>query len=112
MVPAGDEVIYPYDKLLAVGTAAQLAEFRADMAGSIHKAEESGEFELEPVVLTDSSWLTGKTLRETDMRSTGCMVISVISGGETITNPKPDYLFKAGDTVWLAGEKSACSWWT
>ncbi len=112
MVPAGDEVIYPYDKLLAVGTAAQLSEFHADMAASIHQAEESGEFELEPVVLTAESWLTGKTLRETDMRRTGCMVISVISDGQVITNPKPDYLFKAGDTVWLAGEKSACGWWT
>jgi K+/H+ antiporter YhaU regulatory subunit KhtT len=45
------------------------------------------------------------------MRSYGCMVISVVSDGQVTTNPKPDYRFKAGDIVWLAGEKSACDWW-
>lgn len=111
IVPSGDEVIYPFDRLLAVGTTEQLAEFRSDMASSIHVSEDSGEFELESLTLTPESWLTGKTLRETDMRKSGCMVISVMSDGQVITNPKPEYQFKAGDTVWLAGEKSACEWW-
>ena len=118
MIPTGDEVVFPYDKLLAVGTKEQLAEFRKDMAENLYVSDHSTtdslaprEFQLDSITLKDDSWLTGKTLRETDMRSYGCMVISVVSDGQVTTNPKPDYRFKAGDIVWLAGEKSACEWW-
>ena len=118
MIPKGDEVVFPFDKLLAVGTKEQLAEFRKDMAENVYVPEEADaetlaprQFELESITLKEDSWLTGKTLRETDMRSYGCMVISVVSDGQVTTNPKPDYRFKEGDIVWLAGEKSACDWW-
>ena len=116
MIPKGDEVVFPFDKLLAVGTKEQLAEFRK--AENVYVPEEADaetlaprQFELESITLKEDSWLTGKTLRETDMRSYGCMVISVVSDGQVTTNPKPDYRFKEGDIVWLAGEKSACDWW-
>ncbi len=115
MVPSGNEIIYPYDKLLAVGTHEQLSEFRQDLEESIRtnaaQPSTSSEFELEAITLTDQSWLTGKTLRQTNMRAIGCMVISIIRDDEVTTNPGPEFLFKAGDKVWLAGEKSACDWW-
>ena len=117
MIPTGNEVVFPYDKLLAVGTKEQLAEFRKDMAENVYVQEPAAdslaprEFQLDSITLKEDSWLTGKTLIETDMRSYGCMVISVVSEGQITTNPKPDYRFKAGDIVWLAGEKSACEWW-
>ncbi|MBR5706233.1 MAG: cation:proton antiporter [Bacteroidaceae bacterium] len=117
MIPTGTEVVFPYDKLLAVGTKEQLAEFRKDMAENVYVQEPDAdalaprEFQLDSITLKEDSWLTGKTLIETDMRSYGCMVISVVSDGQVTTNPKPDYRFKAGDIVWLAGEKSACEWW-
>ena len=117
MIPTGTETVFPYDKLLAVGTKEQLAEFRKDMNENVYVQEPDAEtlapreFQLDSITLKEDSWLTGKTLLETDMRSYGCMVISVVSDGQVTTNPKPDYRFKAGDTVWLAGEKSACEWW-
>lgn len=118
MIPTGSEMVFPYDKLLAVGTKEQLAEFRKDMAEDVYVPEKTAadtlaprEFQLESITLKDESWLTGKTLREADMRSYGCMVISVVSDGQITTNPTPDYRFKSGDLVWLAGEKSACEWW-
>ena len=117
MIPTGTEVVFPFDKLLAVGTKEQLAEFRKDMTDNVYVQEPAAEtlapreFQLESITLKEDSWLTGKTLIETDMRSYGCMVISVVSDGQITTNPKPDYRFRAGDIVWLAGEKSACEWW-
>lgn len=117
MIPTGTEMVFPYDKLLAVGTKEQLAEFRKDMNENVFVQEPAAdalaprEFQLDSITLKEDSWLTGKTLLETDMRSYGCMVISVVSEGQVTTNPKPDYRFKAGDIVWLAGEKSACEWW-
>ena len=117
MIPTGTEVVFPFDKLLAVGTKEQLAEFRKDMTDNVYVQDPAAEtlapreFQLESITLKEDSWLTGKTLIETDMRSYGCMVISVVSDGQITTNPKPDYRFRAGDIVWLAGEKSACEWW-
>ncbi len=118
MIPKGEEMVFPYDKLIAVGTKEQLAEFRKDMTDNVYVPEEKDAealapraFQLDSITLKEDSWLTGKTLRETDMRSYGCMVISVVSDGQVTTNPKPDYRFKEGDIVWLAGEKSACEWW-
>ena len=118
MIPTGDEMIFPTDKLLAVGTKEQLTEFRKDMAENVYVPDQTEsdtlaprQFDLESITLKADSWLTGKTLSETDMRSYGCMVISVVSDGQVTTNPKPDYRFKEGDVVWLAGEKSACEWW-
>lgn len=118
MIPKGEEMVFPFDKLIAVGTKEQLSEFRKDMTENVYVPDEKDAdnlapraFELESITLKEDSWLTGKTLRETDMRSYGCMVISVVSDGQVTTNPKPDYRFKEGDIVWLAGEKSACEWW-
>ena len=118
MIPKGEEMVFPFDKLIAVGTKEQLSEFRKDMTESVYVPDEKDTdtlapraFQLDSITLKEDSWLTGKTLRETDMRSYGCMVISVVSDGQVTTNPKSDYRFKEGDIVWLAGEKSACDWW-
>lgn len=118
MIPKGEEMVFPFDKLIAVGTKEQLSEFRKDMTENVYVPDEKDTdtlapraFQLDSITLKEDSWLTGKTLRETDMRSYGCMVISVVSDGQVTTNPKPDYRFKEGDIVWLAGEKSACEWW-
>lgn len=112
LIPGGSERIYPLDKLLAVGTQSQLAAMRATLAANeVAYEEKESQFELEPIRLTADSFLTGKTLREAEMRSYGCMVISYLRGDKLITNPKPDCCFQEGDIVWVAGEKSACDWW-
>ena len=113
LIPSGNEPIYPGDELLAVGTNAQLEAFRQTMADSQSVPavqENTEEFLVEPIVLQEESTLTGQTLRSADMRSSGCMVISVLHGSELITNPKPDYRFEVDDTVWLAGLKSSIEW--
>ncbi|MCQ2116101.1 MAG: cation:proton antiporter [Bacteroidales bacterium] len=62
---------------------------------------------VEAFTLGKDSFLTGRTLREVDMRKYGCMLVSTQRGDEFITNPKPDRRFKEGDVVWIAGEKSS-----
>ena len=75
MIPTGTEMVFPYDKLLAVGTKEQLAEFRKDMNENVSVQESAAdalaprEFQLDSITLKEDSWLTGKTLLETDMRS-------------------------------------------
>lgn len=113
LIPSGDECIYPGDRLLAVGTKDQIASFKEIMKEHEDIIDEGGadvEFSVDWVTLNDKSYLTGKLLRETSMRHSGCMVISVLRGEKIITNPKPDFRFEVGDSVCLAGEKSSLSW--
>ena len=111
-IPAGEVRIYPYDKLLAVGTTTQIDALRTMLAESslAVPAASDQEFEVVPVTLLEDSYLTGQTLRATNMRDYHCMVISVLHGGTFITNPGPDYKFEAGDVVWIAGETHSCEW--
>ena len=101
--------IFPYDKLLAVGTSTQIDALRAMLSQSDAQPTPLTEqgFDVIPVTLDEESFLTGKILREVNMRHYRCMVISVLHDGEFITNPKPDYRFGAGDLVWIAGETGA-----
>ena len=113
LIPSGNEYIYPYDKVLAVGTTEQLAAFVEMVKATDNRMEKTRrvDFSVEAITLTEDSYLTGKTLREADMRSYGCMVISIVRKDGIITNPKADFRFQPEDIVWLAGEKSACEWW-
>ena len=112
LIPSGNEMLFPMDKLLAVGTTLQLETMRTALEeGEQPVPIKEYRFELESITLTANSFLTGKTLREAEMRSYGCMVISFLRGDRFETNPKPDFRFQEGDVVWVAGEKSACDWW-
>lgn len=112
VIPSPNELVMPGDDLLVVGTDEQHRAFGELLETRTWARQlSSPEFELEKIVLTPDSYLTGKTLGQADMRSYGCMVISVISDGKVIANPSPDYRFKEGDAVWIGGGKSACEWW-
>ena len=112
LIPSGDEVLYPMDKLVAVGTSEQLEVLKEILLESdVPYPSDNVQFEVEAITLSESSYLAGKTLREVGMRSYGCMVISILRGDMFETNPKPDFRFLQGDIVWVAGEKSACDWW-
>lgn len=105
IVPSGDVALFPGDRMLAVGTSAQLESLRNMMDASIaRETTDSGiGFKIEPKLLTADSFLTGKTLRGINLRKYHCMVISVLRGSQFITNPEPDFRFQEGDTVWIAG---------
>lgn len=111
-IPAGDTVVYPGDKLYAVGTGEQLKAMQAILAASNYEyvGEENQLFKVEPVTLAEDSYMTGQSLHSLKLRDYGCMIISVLRDGKFVTNPKPDTVFHAGDTVWLAGDVDALSW--
>lgn len=111
LVPAADEIIYPGDTLLAIGTGEQLARFAALMNVNDNWQEvQPQEFSLECFVLDESSFLTGKRLRDAGIRNGGCTVVSILRGVEMITNPPADLQFEVGDGVWIAGEKRSVAW--
>lgn len=111
-IPSGDVVIYPGDKLVAVGTDEQIEAFRSIVEeNSKHSPVDSDQdFTVKVAQLGEDSFLTGKTLKDSEMRKSGCMVISVLRGEGLVTNPGADYQFAAGDTVWIAGDSASCDW--
>lgn len=111
IVPNGDEYIYPSDTLVAVGTTEQLSEFQKSVAFEPLGNVEDELFVVEKVELGRESYLTGKSLRTAKMRDSGCMVVSVMSGGVLTTNPKPEFVFAEGDIVWIAGARSSVNWY-
>ena len=116
LIPNGEERIYPYDRLLAVGTSAQIADFAKMMENevvdpsSLHfdAYRKDKDFAIEIIPVTESSYLYDKALKDLSMRQRGCMVLSVLRNNEFITNPRADFHFQAGDSVWIAGEKESC----
>ncbi|MBO6169670.1 MAG: cation:proton antiporter [Bacteroidales bacterium] len=114
LIPSGNEVVYPHDMLVAVGTPSQLEGFSATLKDNVlplQEDEKDTDFALVTTQLGADSVLTGKSLREADMRKSGCMIISVLHDGNFITNPGADYRFSEGDTVWIAGDAQSCEWY-
>ena len=103
-------MIYPYDKLLAVGSSEQIRLLKEMFTQAPAIENHNDEFKVSCITVDNDSSLYGKTLRGASLRDYKCMVISVLRGQDFIINPKADFHFELGDKVWLAGEKSACEW--
>jgi CPA2 family monovalent cation:H+ antiporter-2 len=116
LIPKGEERVYPYDRLLAVGTGSQIADFAKMMENEVVDPRslhfdvygEDQDFAIEIIPVTESSYLYDKALKDLSMRQRGCMVLSVLRNNEFITNPRADFHFQEGDSVWIAGEKESC----
>lgn len=111
-IPDGNIVIFPGDKLFAVGTGEQLDAMQSLLRSSNtgYICESDSSFKVEPVTLTDNSYMTGQSLHNLNLRSYGCMIISMLRDGQFVTNPRPDTVFRTGDTVWLAGDVDSLTW--
>ena len=110
LIPSGNEIVYPGDVLIAVGTREQLDRFLSLMSVREAISGNDPEFKLECLVLDENSYLTGKTLRNAKLKDAGCLVISILRREEMISNPAPDLHFEAGDGVWLAGDAESVKW--
>ena len=111
LVPSPEEHIYPYDEVLAIGTQEEVKRFVEEMTAEQFTpgdSYETDDFVLDTFELQKGCYLDGKVLRDTDMRKHGCMVVGVERDGISLMSPKPDFQFRAGDFVWLAGERIEC----
>jgi len=113
LIPTGDEMILPGDILLAVGTEEQLKSFVSTIdSHTIASQPNTDDFTVEKITLSEDSELVGMKLMDTDMRNSGCMVIDIERNGMVHTNPPKEFVFEAGDIVWIAGLKQSIAWYT
>lgn len=108
-IPGGNERLYPFDKLVVVGTDDDLANFRQyieeQYKESQNNLQETKEVNMEQFFISEGSGLIGRTILESGIRDkSACLVIGIERGNQSIKNPPPTTVFKQGDIVWIVGE--------
>ena len=110
-IPDGDYIIFPGDKLQAIGSDDQLTKFRNaienDVLGEDYELEKR-EMKLRQFIIAQDSPFIGKTLEESGIRSRySCMVVGMEEGKENLSPVGPKRRFEEGDILWIVGEQEA-----
>ena len=108
-IPRGDTVVFPGDRIQAIGDDDQLAQFGRAMKTETIPDDpdiEMREMKLRKIIISPDSPFIGKTLYESGIRDKyGCMVIGLEEGKESLTMISPSHIFETGDEIWLVGEE-------
>jgi len=110
-IPHGDSIIFPGDRLQAIGSDEQLANLAKAVSEELIPQDidiEHREMKLRQIVIGPQSPFAGMTLAESGIRSDyNCMVVGIEEGKENISNVSPKHRFAEGDIIWIVGETSA-----
>ena len=111
-IPGGEERIYPFDKLVVVGTDADLEKFNTHIEERHKKNNtnaldnENNRMNIEQFHVSKKSELIGHSIIQSGIRDKACcLVIGIEKNDVFIRNPHPTTLFEEGDTVWIVGER-------
>ena len=110
-IPDGDYVIFPGDKLQAIGSDDQLSKLsnalKEEVLGEDPNIEDR-EMKLRQLIIGSNSPFIGKTLEESSIRSLfSCMVVGLEEGKENLSRVSPKRRFEEGDIIWVVGEKES-----
>lgn len=108
-IPGGEERLYPFDKLIVVGTDKDLNLFKLYIEERYKKAqteiEETYSVNIEQFTVMENSKLIGRTIQESNIRDKfDCLVIGIEREETSIKNPLPSTTLEKGDIVWIVGE--------
>lgn len=108
-IPGGDEPLYPFDKLIVVGSDDDLNSFHKYIEERYKEAATNytapSEVNMEQFIISSDSNLIGRTIRESGIRDkSGCLVIGIERDTTSMQNPSPSTIFQEGDIVWIVGE--------
>lgn len=111
-IPGGDEVLYPFDKLVVVGADNDLEQFRNHIeecykeSYAEHVNDKIEEVNMEQIIISEGSKLIGRSIIESGIRDkAACLVIGIERGNTSYRNPAPSTVFQEGDIIWIVGEK-------
>lgn len=116
-IPGGGEQLFPYDKIVVVGSDKELDVFRVYIENRVkaYKAEldeqSSREVRMEQFIVEQDSVLRGHSILESGIRDkSACLVIGIERGTSSIMNPSPSTVFEEGDVVCVVGEQDKLLW--
>jgi CPA2 family monovalent cation:H+ antiporter-2 len=112
VAPKPEQVIFPKDELLVLGTDDQIDTLRpiierppglADRYARAHAIE---GYQLRNIFISESSPCSTCTIRETSIREDfNAMVVGVEREQRRIINPDSDLKLQPGDILWVVGER-------
>ena len=110
-IPDGDYIIFPGDKLQAIGSDEQLTKFRNALETEVLGEDlelEKREMLLRQFIIEKDCPFVGRTLEESGIRSRySCMVVGMEEGKENLSSVGPKHRFEEGDIIWIVGEQEA-----
>lgn len=108
-IPNGNTILFPGDKLQAIGDDEQLTLFSHAMKAELLPEDtdiEKHEMKLRCFTVSKTSPFIGKTLRDSGIRDKyNCMVVGVDEGQKNLTLITPSRCLQAGDVLWVVGEQ-------
>lgn len=108
-IPGGSTIIYPGDKIQAIGSDEQLTAMGTAMANEVLRRDpdiEKRNMKLRQMVVNGTGVFVGKTIKESGIREKyNCMVVGLEEGKENLSLIDPAQKLKAGDILWLVGEE-------
>ena len=108
-IPNGDTIIFPCDKIQAIGSDDQLTAFGSALVREVRQKDpdiEKREMKLRQVVIREGGAFAGKTMKESGIRDKfNCMVVGIEEGKENLSPVAPSRILQAGDIVWIVGEE-------
>lgn len=108
-IPNGGTILFPGDKLQAIGDDEQLTKLSKAMKAELQPTItdiEKHEMKLRSFTISKTSPFIGKTLKDSGIRDEyNCMVVGVDEGQQNLTLITPSRCLQAGDILWVVGEE-------
>ena len=108
-IPNGDTVVFPCDRIQAIGSDEQLTALGAAIAKDVRRKDpdiEKREMKLRQVVIRKGGVFDGKTMRDSGIRDKyNCMVVGIEEGKENLSLVDPSRVLVSGDVIWIVGEE-------
>lgn len=108
-IPNGGTILFPGDKLQAIGNDEQLTKLSKAMKAEIQPTItdiEKHEMKLRSFTISKTSPFIGKNLKDSGIRDEyNCMVVGVDEGQKNLTLITPSRSLQAGDVLWVVGEE-------
>ena len=108
-IPNGGTILFPGDKLQAIGDDEQLTKLSKAMKAELQPTItdiEKHEMKLRSFTISKTSPFIGKNLKDSGIRDEySCMVVGVDEGQKNLTLITPSRCLQAGDVLWVVGEE-------
>ena len=108
-IPNGDTVVFPCDKLQAIGSDEQLTALSSAVNNEMRQKDpdiEKREMKLRQTVICAGGAFAGKTMKESGIRDKyNCMVVGIEEGKENLSPVDPQRKLSANDIIWIVGEE-------
>lgn len=109
-IPGGSTVLFPGDRLQAIGNDEQLRLFGEALQSELHPEDpniEQREMVLKKMLLRKDHPLVGKTLKDSGIRDFyNCMVVGIEDVNRHLDTVSANRIFREGDIIWVVGERS------